>query len=98
MHFVGLPSRSWKITHSPQPTPVCSNVCAPTQNYGLVGRPATTPNLQLRKLLFGVELLYNLPKIILTHIYDPDFALGIFFRIAGVRGVDHDRLPEFPAN
>src|SRR5215469_13302068 len=44
---------------------------------------------------FPVIAFDYLPEIVLADIDDSHFALGVFFRIAGMRGVDHHRLAKF---
>ena len=51
--------------------------------------------LDCRALLhFSVKLFDHLPEIVLADIDDAHFAPGVFFRVAGVRGVDHHGLAE----
>ena len=42
--------------------------------------------------------LDDLPEIVFAGLDDGEFALGIFLRIARVRGVDHDVRAEFAAD
>ncbi len=51
-----------------------------------------------RTLLATVEVFNQRFEIVLAHLDDRHLALGIFHRIGGMRGVDHDGLSKFLSN
>ena len=53
---------------------------------------------QIARLQLSVNFLDDLAEIVFAHIDDAHFASGVFRRIAGVRGVDHDGRAEFAAD
>src|SRR5438876_10211407 len=67
------------------------------ERWKFFARPAVRPLLRLRtgsRASLAVNLLDYFLEVILHYIDDADFSFGILDRIAGMGGIDHDRLAE----
>src|ERR1017187_3591937 len=74
----------------------CEYILPGTRRRG-AGAPRLLPQIPGASRLL-VSLLDDLAEVVFADVDDAHFAFGVFLRVAGVRGVDHDGRAEFAAD